>query len=186
MIFNLSLQRCGTQSFSKLLNDAGIGCLHFMDGDIRHTNYGNSLDLWADYKKTYIDEYMAFSDFPVPLFVDYLFKEYPDATYICFTRDKYKWAESVQRHLKHHKEHNVNCFVDALFYKQYANVDDIFSMSIEQLITAHDAYFDKLKPFNDKIQYVNMDDAPSICPTLSNILSVDLPENYPLVDYSKQ
>jgi len=183
LIFNLSLHRCGAQSLNHLLTNSGIKCLHFVTEKIENTQYSNSFALWQDYKKSYIEEYQVFSDFPVPLFVDFLFDEFPNETYICFTRNRDDWAKSVQRHLQHQHKHGIKCYIDALFYKQYADVDDIFSMSIEESLTAHDRYYEKLASFGSRIHYIDLDNSSTICTQLSDIIGQPLPNLFPKRDY---
>jgi len=100
-IFCLSLQRTGTTSTGKFLNDAGFKCAGW---DVSARNNWTKLCYEGDYEPIFNSgdfcEYNAFEDAPwfYPEFFKVLYHRFPGSKFLLFTRDADKWFDSTLLH----------------------------------------------------------------------------------------
>ncbi|GJJ15949.1 hypothetical protein Clacol_010228 [Clathrus columnatus] len=97
------LSRAKTLSLAVALNELGFGpCYHLLlrpsgADDLKPWyNFGQGLanaeeDLW-----NLLKDYNSFSDYPVAINFEKLYKAYPDAKFILTTRDPAKWESSIK------------------------------------------------------------------------------------------
>ncbi len=83
-IFSTGLQRTGTMSLTKALNQLGFPAKQFPK------------ELYHDIHHPTINEYQAFTDFPIPLLYHELDKAFPGSKFIHTIRDEQKWLNSVR------------------------------------------------------------------------------------------
>lgn len=83
-IFGTGLQRTGTMSLTAALNDLHISARQFPK------------ELYPDINHPLINEYDAFTDFPIPLLYKELDKAHPGSKFIHTIRDEKSWLNSVQ------------------------------------------------------------------------------------------
>jgi len=183
-IFNLSLQRTGTQSFHKLMSTK-VNSLHYVDNDFLQYTKTES-ELWEYYRNTYIEsDYIAFSDFPVPIFLDNLFSEFKNSKFIFFTRPKEDWVRSIKIHKDKSIANFMNNSIDDIFYKKYINKSFI-ELKEDDFCNAYDLYHLDIEKYKDNILMLNLNDSPKfISRRISNYVGIKFDINYPSFDYFK-
>jgi hypothetical protein len=183
-IFNLSLQRTGTQSFDALVSKK-LKCIHYVDADFDFS-FKTEEELWQKYKARYIDRgYVAFSDFPIPIFLDRLMEKFPDSKFVFFRRNKEKWIKSVEKHRATLLSENRNVLVDDLFYEKYVGKKFILLTS-EDLSKAYDAYYEHIESYRNMILCLDLEDNPKVnSRRIGKHIGVRFDTNYPTIDYNK-
>jgi len=83
-ILGIGLQRTGTTSLSRALNELGFHC--------RHT----PLALYRSLDDPMMDAYDAFTDNPIPLLYKQIDAKFPGTRFICTVRDVDSWLKSVR------------------------------------------------------------------------------------------
>lgn len=83
-VFSTGLQRTGTMSLTRALNRIGFRAKQFPK------------ELYQDIQHPIINEYDAFTDFPIPLLYQALDQAYPGSKFIHTIRDEDKWLKSVR------------------------------------------------------------------------------------------
>jgi hypothetical protein len=83
-VFSSGLQRTGTMSLTRALNELNIPTIQFPK------------ELYEDIHHPIISEYDGFTDFPIPLLYQALDKAYPGSKFIHTIRDEQKWLNSVR------------------------------------------------------------------------------------------
>jgi Sulfotransferase domain len=181
-VFNISLHRTGTQSYDYLMNTR-VPAIHFVGPEFDMS--GDECQLWNRYKNSYIEHYTSFSDFPIPLFLHKIMKEFPDSKFICFNRNKQKWIKSVLSHVDHIKEYGVDYTIDNLFYSKYAGVCDTTNITEEQLSVAYDGYYADLDQYRHKILFLDLESGPAkITSRISRFTGIVFDELFPRIDHS--
>ena len=114
-IFNIGLNRAGTNSLTEALNILGIPSIHYMSGDGRQLlKLAN--DNTCDNKNVFDsldDVYRGFSDFAGEGFLEALYNQYPNSKFIFTNRDPDAWVKSktfLWEVIK--KEDPVECTID--------------------------------------------------------------------------
>jgi hypothetical protein len=134
-----------------------------------------------------MQDYTAFSDFPIPLFAEKIFEYYPDSCFICFDRPDQDWASSVMRLFESHIRLNENCTVDNLFYQKYCGVYDIKNINQSKLIEAKHNYYKLLNEHKEKITFISLNDSSEeILSVLNELTGLNFTGLYPTVDFLKQ
>ncbi len=83
-VFGTGLQRTGTMSLTKMLNEVGVKTLQFPAA------------LFEDIRHPIAQQYDGFTDFPVPLLYRQLDEAYPDSKFIHMFRNEEDWLQSVE------------------------------------------------------------------------------------------
>lgn len=129
-IFNISLQRTGTQSLHDMLCRAGIKSIHWV-GKHKINQYQLIQDKNDLIEKISIldNKFEAFNDMPYNILYDHYSKKYKDAKFIFVTRDFDSWWNSIQNFYEHEKmEKQRNNFkgltdLQKICYLEYLNID---------------------------------------------------------------
>jgi hypothetical protein len=103
-IFNISLQRTGTQSVHNFLTKSGINSMHWVGhyGIDQYQKFNDKEDLIK--KISFLDnKFEAFSDMPYNILYDHYFQKYPDAKFIFVTRDFDSWHKSIENFYQYEK-----------------------------------------------------------------------------------
>ena len=96
LIFDIGMNKTGTNSFCIALKRLGISCLH-MNKDIvqaMEANKGTSRKCLCPLT----DKYRAFCDSPIPYVFEQLDHDYPDSIYIITERNLDAWVRSRMNH----------------------------------------------------------------------------------------
>lgn len=129
-IFNISLQRTGTQSLNDMLCNAGIKSMHWV-GKYKFNQYEpiqNKNDLIEKISRL-DNKFEAFNDMPYNILYDHYSKKYENARFIFVTRDFDSWWTSMQNFYEHEKiEKQRNNFkgltdLQKICYLEYLNID---------------------------------------------------------------
>lgn len=159
-IFNIGLNRAGTNSLTAALNILGIPSIHYMshegqqilelvENNIKdNKNAFDSLD----------DTYQGFSDFAGELFLETIYNQYPNSKFIFTNRNPCDWIKSktfLWEVIK--KESAVECTIDD-YNKKTQLIKDFF----------------KDKP-KDIFLEINICDGPGLWKTLCPFLDKEIP-----------
>lgn len=180
-IFNLSLQRTATQSYYHFIRDK-VKSVHFVE-DL--SDFSDGEELWKKYKTDYIDkDYVSFADTPIPYFADKLLENYPNAVFICFTRDKTDWIKSV---LKLFSIPNKIVPIDQLFYGKFAGITSESDLTADTISLAYDNYFKLLDKHKDKIHFIDLS-LPNkvITRRLQAVTKIKFDNSFPTIDFLKK
>jgi hypothetical protein len=119
-IFNIGLNRAGTNSLTEALNILGIPSIHYMSEDGRQLlklANDNTRDNKDVFDSLDVD-YRGFSDFAGELFLDSLYTQYPNSKFILTNRNPEAWVKSktfLWEVLK--QETPVECTIDDYYHK---------------------------------------------------------------------
>ena len=104
-IFNISLQRTGTQSVNHLLRNSGVNSMHWVGahGIDHYQPFKDKQDLIQKISSL-DDEFDAFGDMPYNILYNHYSKKYQDAKFIFVTRDFESWHKSIENFYQFEKK----------------------------------------------------------------------------------
>jgi hypothetical protein len=190
-VFNLSLHRSGTQSFSDFAQRNDLKCLHWpgQGFDLLCRSAVDTLDLryvWGLYRKIIVG-FDAIADIPAPILYQDLIDCFPEGHFFLVLRDPRKWIESVRRHVGNRE-------LDALEKMQYwlaagEKFGDRLSVDDSTLADLYARYNAKVEMYakqkNVKFRNFSIDD-PQIGRKLCDFIGVSKSDTFRLVDIAKQ
>ena len=127
-IFNLSLHRSATKSFSGFVESHGFRAVHwpdeFDDLDFQCSDAVSNLDTRLVFHRLHrvIEENDAFSDLPFSFLAEVLLDHYPDALYLMILRGVQPWIRSVRDHIG---DRELSVF-EKLQYWKYSSTMECF------------------------------------------------------------
>lgn len=103
-VFNISLHRCGTQSFHQYMGAHGFSAVHYPGWQLNNAckNAVEGLDtkmVWESIREI-VSQNDAFSDIPYCFLYREALEAYPDAKFVLMARTPIQWVASVRNHIK--------------------------------------------------------------------------------------
>ena len=192
-VINISMQRSATQSFDKFALAKGFYSKHYLSEE----EYLSlcSLDIksaWKEYLKL-ITPFEAISDTPIPLFIKNLYRQYPNESFVLFTRDPHDWANSVRNHLDYlYSVNRYHSKLDQLTYNVYMGKSiSIDNITENDFISIYNNYLSYSKEMAFKlgisIKEIELS-STSISENLNQIFDLVKPSDFkefPLYDHLK-
>lgn len=130
-VFCISMQRNGTTSVGKFLDDHGYRTQHYGRLSVKWTENWIKGDYEKIYRSLEFKSFNAYEDNPwwAPDFYRVLNNRFPKAKFILFYRDPDKWFDSMLRHpeIKYLINNYIHCKIYRkldLFYSKIDNDDD--------------------------------------------------------------
>ena len=127
-IFNIGLNRAGTNSLTEALNILGIPTIHYISDEgqpllqLAEDNIKDNKNVFDSLD----DVYQGFSDFAGELFLENIYNQYPNSKFIFTNRNPYDWIKSktfLWEVIK--KESAVECSIDD-YNKKTKLIKDFF------------------------------------------------------------
>lgn len=152
-IFNISLQRTGTQSIHNFLKDVGVNSMHWVGhyGVDEYYDFKNKEDLIT--KISFLDEkFDAFNDMPYNILFDYYLNKYPDAKFVFITRDFDSWYRSICKfNIYHIKEKNIHNVLGLTKFEKICYSEYITSKIIDGVQLSESQYFEYYSKHYEKV-----------------------------------
>jgi len=139
-VFVIGLQKTGTTSISKLLENLGFKTIHtpvrlicdewYPDGAPEGKKLNLNIDYFSSQLENFTQKYDAFSDNPICLeqYLPIIADKYPDAAFIYTSRSIKHWSKSAFFHL--HSSRTYNIFRKRLrLYESYTPKNGIYTSS---------------------------------------------------------
>lgn len=92
-VFGIGLNKTGTSSLDRALNELGIRSIHFPCDRTTHAELAR-----GNYQLSILERYQAITDIPVAPYYAQLDANYPHSKFILTVRDVEAWLESVRKH----------------------------------------------------------------------------------------
>lgn len=179
-IVNLALPRCGTTSFSHILNHKGVNTLHFIGDQFQRDfcdvlndeseSFDSSIEkMWRRFEKEYIESYDAFCELMPAVFIKQFFEKYPNFNYIYVYRNKKKLFESSLRSPALdesrdivHRRAGIGVYKNALikpYHQHAATFDGIEEKSFIEFVENYEQnLFNEAIKHKINIMYVSLED----------------------------
>jgi hypothetical protein len=138
-IFNLSLHRSATESFSQFMADHGFRATHWpgLTFDQRCRQAAAHLDTAEVFQLALdaIEAHQVFGDVPYCFLYREILAAYPNANYLIILRPVQGWIKSVRRHIGNRELDNMEKLLYGLYID--AKYDHIFDYTDAQLEGAY-------------------------------------------------
>ena len=141
-VFNVSLQRSGTQSFHHFMRSHGFKSAHW-PGDSWDVQWGSTLEhldrgaIWTALHET-VAECEVFSDTPYTFLYREAFAAYPDARFLMIIRGIDEWVGSVRRHFSTAPVMNMDKFhYWTLFGDRFHRINDYSDDDFQLMYLRH-------------------------------------------------
>jgi hypothetical protein len=141
-IFNLSLHRSATESFSKFMADHGFKATHWpgptFDRLCQEAVAHRDTNAVFRFAAETIEKHDVFADVPYCFLYRELFHAYPDASYLIVLRPLHLWVESVRRHIGSRELHNLEKLQYGLYFDApYNYISDYTNAQLEAVYVRH-------------------------------------------------
>ena len=183
LVFNLSYHRNATTSFHNYMEQMGFKSMHNVSVTLSKvtgtSNHILTCEDWDEVALTadefveryagdlvkYIreSEFNVFSDNPYPLFYKQLVGEFPDAKFILFKRDSYKWLHSINTYFG-----ETYTYFRRILYDSNEDVEYWRKKYEEHNNSVANYFYDQGIP----LLIVDMDDNKDIGRTLNDFLEI--------------
>ena len=140
-IFNLSLHRSATESFSRLMTDHGFRATHWpgftFDRSCRQAVEQLDTSMVFQLALDVIKANQVFADVPYCFLYRELFLTYPDALYLIILRPVGAWIKSVRRHIGGRELDNLEKLQYGLYNAIYDRIFDYTDSQLENVYAHH-------------------------------------------------